>query len=122
MPQPNLVPFRFNSSRSTQSNGISGSPSYLCCFPLMVSVIMKPSRGEKPGIPRGRGTELACAHHFALSGNWGQPIPGKRIIPGGEPYHRIGERTEVHATQGRFEPEEPRRLHALSQTVRQPVD
>ena len=34
LPQPNLVPFKSSTSRSTHSNGICGSASSACAFPL----------------------------------------------------------------------------------------
>src|SRR5512146_2095967 len=40
-PQPNLVPVRPSSSRSTHSSGVSGSRSKLFFLPLMVSEIMR---------------------------------------------------------------------------------
>src|SRR5512133_4106280 len=36
MPHPNLVPLRLRTSRSTQSNGISGGTSTVVGFPLTV--------------------------------------------------------------------------------------
>jgi hypothetical protein len=40
MPQPNLVPVRPITSRSTHSNGISGGTSTVWTLPLILSVIM----------------------------------------------------------------------------------
>ena len=37
MPQPNLVPVRFNSSRSTHSKGVLGSAVAVWLWPLMFS-------------------------------------------------------------------------------------
>src|SRR5271167_1749560 len=34
LPQPNLVPFKSSTSRSTQSKGICGSAERLCALPL----------------------------------------------------------------------------------------
>src|SRR5215467_13884105 len=39
MPQPYLVPVSFNESRSTHSNGVSGSTSTLWATPLTISEI-----------------------------------------------------------------------------------
>src|SRR5579862_5698759 len=43
MPQPNFVPVRPMTSRSTQRSGMSVGTSTLCACPLMVSVITSPS-------------------------------------------------------------------------------
>ncbi len=39
MPQPYLVPVSFSESRSTHSNGVSGSTSTFCAMPLTISEI-----------------------------------------------------------------------------------
>src|SRR5436309_2273734 len=39
MPQANFVPVSFNESRSTHSNGVSGSTSTVCMIPLTTSVM-----------------------------------------------------------------------------------
>lgn len=63
MPQPNLVPLRFSSSRSTQSSGISGSPSYCLGLPLMVNVIMKPLSALVAAVVQ---SDLFCRSPFQI--------------------------------------------------------
>src|ERR1700687_6069639 len=66
MPQPNLVPVRPSVSRSTHSNGMSGSTSTSVSLPLTLSLIIAPPAPEHPAnerrsswralIARGTGT------------------------------------------------------------------
>src|ERR1700704_2848458 len=48
MPQPNLVPVRPSVSRSTHSNGMSGSTSTSVSLPLTLSLIIAPPAPEHP--------------------------------------------------------------------------
>src|ERR1700733_8619945 len=50
MPQPNFVPVRPNSSRTTHNSRVSGSISSLCVVPLTLSVIIEPSLST-PSVP-----------------------------------------------------------------------
>src|ERR1700683_180114 len=47
MPQPNFVPVMPNTSRNTQSSGMSSGASKLCCSPLIFSVGMRSSRSRE---------------------------------------------------------------------------
>ena len=64
MPQPNLVPVRRSSSRSTQSKGVVGSASISTALPFTFSLVTEPPCGFSRIIQRGRGhddaTILAC--------------------------------------------------------------
>ena len=46
MPQPNFVPLRSRTSRSTQSSGMSGATSTVVDFPLTLNVNVMCSRGS----------------------------------------------------------------------------
>src|SRR5438270_9050617 len=50
MPQPYFVPVSPTCSRMTHSNGVVGSTSTLCDFPLMVSAAMKPTSPAHPPV------------------------------------------------------------------------
>src|SRR5664279_3109330 len=64
-PQPNLVPVSFMCSRTTQSNGVSGSTSTFAALPFTVSEIAAIS-----SLPRDSHCDLRKFPHVLVPMSW----------------------------------------------------
>src|ERR1700730_5381028 len=88
MPQPNLVPVRPSVSRSTHSNGMSGSTSTSVSLPLTLSLIIAPPAPQHPA--NERALELTRAprarHRYYTAGRARRaslpPLPGEASCEG----------------------------------------
>src|ERR1700730_2919714 len=105
MPQPNLVPVRPSVSRSTHSNGMSGSTSTSVSLPLTLSLIIAPPAPENPA--HERALELARAHRarhrYYTAGRERcaslPPLPGEGSCEGaGDPLQCLVATTDAKAS------------------------
>src|ERR1700716_591633 len=88
MPQPNLVPVRPSVSRSTHSNGMSGSTSTSVSLPLTLSLIIAPPPHRSTPRTSGRSSWRAhrARHRYYTAGRERRaslpPLPGEASCEG----------------------------------------